>query len=73
MKYNAFKLPNGDWAVGTPKSGFYAVTRSSVKKEAIISACIMSAGWHRDQMDKLHTKLEGLGAIDSSDPLGYLA
>lgn len=74
MKYRHAELISepGIFAVFTGAKYFVGTTTES-EKEAEIRAFQMSAQWYRAQMDKAHERLQDLGAVDETDPYGYLA
>lgn len=72
MKYRHEKLAAGQWAVVSGKQ-YFRSTLTDSERAAEIRALEMSAQWYHEQAHKAHERLQDLGAIDETDPYGYLA
>jgi len=58
MKYKARQMSNGKFAVFAKGTQYFEATVRDTQEEADIQACIVSADWHRMQMDKCQVEWE---------------
>jgi hypothetical protein len=74
------KVQNDKWAVCAGRGKYYSNTARPTKLEATIEGLKVKAREYqekadimKERMDAIHAELKELGAVDSSDPYGYLA
>lgn len=72
MKIKVKQLTTGKWAAWKG-SKYYVETVRDTERESRIARLQDMARNAQHEMDLIHAELEKLGAIDGSDPYGYLA
>jgi hypothetical protein len=73
IRIKTIELKDGKWAMACGAGKYYASTKSDTQKEAIIRGLKLTAQVYQIKMDKIHSQLEKLGAINPEDTHGYLA
>jgi hypothetical protein len=73
MRLSIKQLKNGQWAEFARDGSYYSYTVADTEREARIMAIKRHAIEARREWERYHTALEDMGAVDYSDPYGYLA
>jgi len=73
IQIKTVQLNDGKWAMACGARKHYPSTKSETKKDATISGLKLMAQLYQSKMDRIHSQLESLGAIDPEDTHGYLA
>jgi hypothetical protein len=73
MRLSIRKRHNGQWAEFSRDGSFYTFTVADTEEQARMLAIKRRAIEAHREFERYHQALESIGAVDISDPYGYLA